>query len=203
MEQADTGAIILCGGSAVRLDGADKAGLEIAGKTLLEHALAALSGIAEVVVAGAEVPTSRPVTFRREEPAGGGPVAGVAAGLTGFVRRPSWVVLLAVDMPLVSPATISRLRQAVTSDGAIDGADGALLVDAGGRRQYLCGVYAVTALSAALPADPYGAPMRRLIDGLDLAEVPAIGAEARDIDTWSDLSEVREMLASPPRLNQD
>ena len=70
-------------------------------------------------------------------------------------------------------------------------------VDAGGRRQYLCGVYATLALETALPGDPHGASMHRLLSRLDLVEVPAIGSEARDVDTWDDVREVREMLAPP------
>jgi hypothetical protein len=33
--------------------------------------------------------------------------------------------------------------------------------------------------------------MRRLVQGLRLAEVPAVGDEARDVDTWADLRDVR------------
>ena len=190
MEQPELGAIILTGGSAVRLDGADKAGIEIGERTLLEHALAAVRDIPEVVVVGDEVSTSRPVTFRREDPPGGGPVAAVAAGLTGFVRAPVRVLLLAVDMPLVRASTVSRLALSARGDGAV-------LVDAEGRRQYLCGVYSVSRLNDAMPADTHGASMRSLLAGLSLNEVEAVGAEARDIDTWTDLKELRETLAPP------
>lgn len=82
----DFGAVILTGGTAARLDGADKAGLEVGGTTLLEHALGAAAGASEVVVVGPDVPTSRPVTFVREDPPGGGPAAGLLAGLAGFAR---------------------------------------------------------------------------------------------------------------------
>ena len=40
MEQPPLGAIVLTGGTAVRLDGADKASLEVGGRTLLDRALA-------------------------------------------------------------------------------------------------------------------------------------------------------------------
>ena len=36
--------------------------------------------------------------------------------------------------------------------------------------------------------------MRALVGGLDLAEVPALTWEARDVDTWADLTELRERL---------
>ena len=74
--------------------------------------------------------------------------------------------------------------------------DGALLVDEDGRRQYLCAVYRTEALLAAAPPleEQHGLPMRRLVDELRLAEVPALAGETRDIDTWDDLLELREQL---------
>ena len=72
METDRLGAVVLTGGSAVRLDGADKASIELGGLTLLEHALGALVDVDEVVVVGDHVPTTRPVTFTREDPRHGG-----------------------------------------------------------------------------------------------------------------------------------
>ncbi len=185
----ELGAVVLTGGGAVRFDGADKAGIEIAGSTMLEHVLEALSEVPDVVVVGSEVETSRPVTWCREEPAGGGPAAGLLAGLRGFPRPPRLVAVLAVDMPLVTTATVRRLMLS-------SAADGALLVDENGRQQYLCAVYRTEALLAAAPEpeEQAGLPMRRLVDGLDLAAVPALPWEARDVDTWEDLREVRGHL---------
>jgi molybdopterin-guanine dinucleotide biosynthesis protein A len=186
------GAIVLTGGGAVRLGGADKAAVEGGGRTLLEHALDALLDADDVVVVGPDVPTERPVTFRREHPPGGGPAAGVVAGLTGFVRLPHRVVVLAVDMPWVRPATIRRLVEAAAH------ADGAVLVDAGGRRQYLCGVYDAALLAAAGSGDTHGMPVRELLRTLDLVGVPAVASEARDVDTWEDVRAWREEYGDPP-----
>ena len=63
---------MLTGGSAVRFQGADKASMEIAGVTLLEHVLGALAEVPEVVVVGDQVITSRAVGFVREDPPGAG-----------------------------------------------------------------------------------------------------------------------------------
>lgn len=177
---------MLTGGTAVRMDGADKASLEIGGRTLLEGALAALAGIDDVVVVGEEVPTSRPVTFRREDPPGAGPAAAVLAGIDGFARRPSYVVVLAVDMPRVTAETVHRLRAQARGDGAV-------LVDGTGRRQHLCAVYAVRALEARRPENVVGLPMHRLLDGMSLVEVAALGGEAEDVDTWADVARLREL----------
>ena len=126
-------AVILAGGTAVRMDGVDKAGVEYAGRTLLEHALRAVADAAEVVVVGEQVPTSRPVTFVREDPPLGGPAAGLLAGLAALARLPEGLFVLAVDMPFVTAETFRRLVAAAA------GHDGAFLVDADGRRQ-LAGV---------------------------------------------------------------
>jgi len=180
---------VLTGGSAVRFQGADKASIEIAGTTLLEHVLGALSEVPEVVVVGDEVITTRPVSFVREDPPGGGPAAGVLAGLNGFPRLPRLVVVLAVDMPLVTTATVRRLMLSC-------GEDGALLVDDDGRGQYLAAVYRSRALIEAAPPveEQAGLPMGKLVSGLRLTEVPALVGEARDVDTWDDLMELREHL---------
>ncbi len=76
--------MVLSGGGATRLDGVDKAALEHEGRTLLEHALAALGAASEIVVVGPVAPTGRPVTFTRETPPGGGPLAGLSAGVAAL-----------------------------------------------------------------------------------------------------------------------
>jgi molybdopterin-guanine dinucleotide biosynthesis protein A len=185
------GAVVLAGGTAARMDGVDKASIELGGVTLLERALAATMAAVEVVVVGAEVPTSRPVTWTREDPAGGGPAAGLLAGLERFSRPPDLVCALAVDMPRVDGGTVARLTWAVEADPA---ADGAVLVDPDGRRQTLAAVYRLSALQAARPVsreDEHGLPVRRLVGALRLVDVPAVGDEARDVDSWSDLHDLR------------
>jgi CTP:molybdopterin cytidylyltransferase MocA len=107
------------------------------------------------------------------------------------VRPPDLVCALAVDMPKVDTGTVARLTWAVEADPA---ADGALLVDPAGRRQPLAAVYRLSALQAARPAsreDEHGLPVRRLVGALRLVDVPAVGDEARDVDSWSDLRDLR------------
>lgn len=179
--------MVLSGGAAVRLGGVDKGSIEIGGRTLLDRVLDALVDVPEVVVVGPEVPTERPVTFRREQPLGGGPAAAVAAGLTGFVRLPGTVVVLAVDLPHLRPDTVRRLVDAASGPGL----DGARLVDADGRHQHLCAAYDGPRLSAACAADVHGLAMGALLRGMELADVPATGTEAHDVDTWEDLRALR------------
>jgi len=185
------GGVVLTGGGAARLGGADKASIEVGGQTLLEHALAALADVTELVVVGAEVPTSRPVTFTREDPPGGGPAAGLLAGLRAFARRPDRVVVLAVDMPLVTAATVRRLLD-------VSGGDGVVLVDGSGRRQYLCAAYSTGALERAAGEAAgelgHGLAMRELVARLRLTSLAAAGDEAHDLDTWADLAILRDAV---------
>lgn len=187
-------AVVLAGGGGVRLGGLDKHAIEVDGQTLLEHALEVTDGADDVVVVGPEVPTSRPVVFTREEPAGGGPAAGLLAGIEAFRvahdALPDRVVALAVDMPLVTRATVARLLDALDADAE---ADGVVLVDDEGRRQSLCAAYRVRPLLDSVPArwtSTHGLPMRRLLFGLRLVELPAHAGETHDIDTWEDLRDL-------------
>jgi len=175
-------AVILTGGGAARLGGADKALLEHRGTTLLERALAAVAGAVETVVVGPEVSTTRRVTFVRESPPGSGPLAGLAAGIVALEGDPEWVVVLAVDMPHVGADTVARLL------AAADGADASWLTDADGRRQ-LAGVVRPSLVPP--PEEATGAPMRLLMTAGNVVEVAAVGAEADDVDTRADLARLR------------
>ena len=178
--------VVLAGGTAARMDGIDKAAVELHGRTLLELAIDAFLDADEVVVVAPDsVPTARPVTFVCEDPPRGGPVAGLLTGVDALLRRPRLVGILAVDMPRVTPATMRRLRDAAA------GRDGAFLVDADGRRQ-LAGVVDAARLSAVRPGleEQHDMALHRLLAPLDLAGVATLGDEAVDVDTWADLRDL-------------
>ena len=180
-------AVVLAGGTAVRMDGVDKASVELHGRTLLELALDAFVDADEVVVVAPDtVPTARPVTFVCEDPPRGGPVAGLLTGIDALARRPRLVAVLAVDMPRVTPATLRRLREAA------EGHDGAFLHDREGRRQ-LAGVIDAGRLDAVRPdlEGQHGMALHRLLAPLRLAQVASSGDEAVDIDSWADLRDLR------------
>ncbi|WP_460787033.1 molybdenum cofactor guanylyltransferase [Nocardioides maradonensis] len=182
-------AVILAGGQGARMGGVDKASIELDGRSLLEHALDAVIDASEVVVVGDPAPTERPVTFVREDPRHGGPVAALLTGRDLLLRRFPRIVVLAVDMPRLTSATFRRLADAAP------GHDGAVLVGPDGRRQ-LAMLLDLARLDAVSPPleERYGAALRALLAPLDLAEVRSIGTEWRDIDTWTDLRD----LAEPP-----
>lgn len=183
-------AIVLAGGSGRRLGGVDKAAVTIAGLPMLDRVLAACSAARRVVVVGAERPTSREVSWAMEDPPGGGPLAGVGAGLAALdVQLGGSVVVLACDLPYITPAAVRRLRD------VLPGHDAAIFADADGRPQPLAGAYATPALQAALTAvgNLRGQRFWRALDHLRWVPVPDRGA-ARDCDTLDDLNTARMEL---------
>jgi molybdopterin-guanine dinucleotide biosynthesis protein A len=184
-------AVVLAGGRSSRLGGTHKPGIPVAGRSLLDHALAAVPDVpdaAETIVVGPPAPTCRPVRWTREQPPGGGPVAalaaGLTAGLTALPARPDEIVVLAADLAGVTAHTVARLRAALTEDGAV-------LCDAAGRRQWLIGVWRTAALLAALPAEPAGRSLRSVLSPLAVTEVAELPGESLDVDTPDDLTRAR------------
>ena len=192
-------AIVLAGGAATRLGGADKPAIEVGGGTLLDRALAAVSAARRVVVVGPSRPVSPAVRagrlmsgggpagrliWCREQPPGGGPVAAIAAG---FGRTSAdAVVVLAADLPWIAPA-VPRLL------AALGDADVAVLVDGSGRQSYLAAAWRRTALGSALAATggPAGVAARRLFDDVEIIEVRDSAGWADDCDTWNHVERAR------------
>jgi molybdopterin-guanine dinucleotide biosynthesis protein A len=182
-------AIVLAGGRASRLDGADKPGLEVGGSSLLDHVLAAVADADRIVVVGPARPASVPVIWCREEPSGGGPVAALGAGVSHVAA--DVVLTLAADLPWIGPA-VPVLCAALAGSRA----DCAALVDGDGRVNYLAAAWRRASLVRALTAlgEPAGAAMRRLVSTATLLEVPDEGSWGLDCDTWADIDGARRRL---------
>jgi molybdopterin-guanine dinucleotide biosynthesis protein A len=177
-------AIVLAGGTARRLGGVDKPQLRVAGRSLLDRAVAAVADAEQIVVVGPVQPVDRDVTFCREDPPGGGPVAAIAAGLPA--TSADLVVVLAADLPWIAPA-IPVLVGAVPASGP------AVLVDASGRPNHLAAAWRRSQLSAALDrlGPPGGTAMRALVADLAPEYIWDGGGWGRDCDTWDDVAEAR------------
>ncbi|WP_443065571.1 NTP transferase domain-containing protein [Streptomyces sp. NBC_00557] len=186
-------AVVLAGGAARRLGGADKPGLRVGGRPLLDRVLAACADAGTTVVVADRRPTARPVLWAREEPPGAGPVAALEAGLR--LAEAEHAVVLSADLPFLRPATLRRLLAALGDTGA----DGALLTDADGRDQPLVAAYRTAVLRreladlAAGPDGLSGLPLRRLTGALKLTRVPDPLASF-DCDTWDDLVNARARI---------
>jgi molybdopterin-guanine dinucleotide biosynthesis protein A len=178
-------AVVLAGGRARRF-GADKLEARVGPGRLLERALgAALGAGADPVVVVGPPRDGLPGHVRvvREDPPGGGPVAGLAAGLAAVDEAPV-VLVLAGDLLDPAPA-LPHLVAALTRDA---GADGVVVVDGAGRRQPLLAAYRTAALRRALAAAPLeGRSMRDLLSGLVVVEVRDGGGWSRDVDRPEDL----------------
>ena len=167
--------MILTGGRSSRF-GTDKAQAEINSVSLLDRLLDTLPVVSSVpsvrVVIGPEIQ--------------GGPAAAVDAGIAAISTR--WVAVVAVDMPFASPviAYLVQLALGIKADGLIP-------IDAGGKEQWLCALYQVAPLRAAVAAfgSVAGAPLHKVLAPLNLHRVHLPGELARlliDIDTPADLA---------------
>ncbi|WP_229816080.1 DUF6457 domain-containing protein [Streptomyces lucensis] len=184
---------MLAGGAARRLGGADKPGLRVGGRALLDRVLAACASARTTVVVAAPRPTARPVRWAREEPPGGGPVAALEAGLR--LTTAECAVVLSADLPFLEQSVLHRLLTVLGDTGA----DGVLLTDAEGRDQPLVAAYRTAALRRELDAlatahdGLTGLPLRRLTGALRLTRVPDPLASF-DCDTWDDIADARARI---------
>jgi molybdopterin-guanine dinucleotide biosynthesis protein A len=180
-------AIVLCGGAGRRFGG-DKTQALVAGVPLLDHVLVALPAEWPIVCVGPPRPTAREVSWCREEPPGGGPVAALAAGLadasTGFV------VVLGGDMPQAGSAA-TAIAAALDAQPEVDAVVG---TDGEGRRQPLLAAYRTASLRRALPDPPAGTSMMRLLDQLVVAPLQLETSASLDVDTAEDLRLARHRL---------
>lgn len=208
-------AVILAGGAARRVGGATKPALQVGGEALLTRVLAAASDARQRIVVGPQelaglVPAG--ATLTREHPPGGGPVAAIAAGLSLLDRsdRSLLVAVLAADLPFLSARTLATLRDSARQERGDSGGgdssadagarcvDGAVLVDAQSRPQWLAGVWRLGALAARLDAlgDPAGGSVRGLVAGLRVAHVHIPDGSGPppwfDCDTTGDLRRAEE-----------
>lgn len=186
-------AVVLAGGRGTRLGGVDKAALVIGGRSLLRRALEAVSTARGVVVVG-EVTVPAGVRRVVEEPPGGGPVAGIEAGLAALDGHPAaWVLVLAVDQPGAQSAIATVLAALEDAEDDID----AIAPDGSGYGpQWLLAAYRRKRLEAALRSLPQtrGASMKALVDGLTFATLTGAGQHLGDVDTWDDAAEWERRL---------
>jgi molybdopterin-guanine dinucleotide biosynthesis protein A len=193
-------AVVLAGGKAARLGGRAKPQLEVGGRTILAAVLDAVADAERRVVVGPRQPAPEDVVQVREQPPGGGPVAALRAGLT---EVPTDVVaVLAGDLPFLTRALVTELRQRLTGDGV-------LVVDDTGRDQLLLGVWRTAAVRTAV-ADVHGpTSLRKVFAPLAVRRLrpqvpPGTPPPWLDCDTPADLVRARTLAPrtppAPPRF---
>lgn len=197
--------LVLAGGRGRRLGGQDKAALVVAGEPLLDRLLGTVDlgprgsrtyGGRVVVVGDTPVPAG--VLRTVEEPAGGGPVAGIAAGLDLLEKASShdWVAVVAVDQPRAGEV-LPQLRHELTV--VPPGVDAVRAWRPETGDQWLLALYRRTSLRAALDRLPtvHGASVRDLVTPLVWLLVLAPEGVLGDVDTWEDARAWEDRLSAP------
>jgi molybdenum cofactor guanylyltransferase len=185
-------AVVLAGGEGRRFGG-DKLAADLHGRSVLDRALEGLPDDAAVAIVGPERTPTRRATFLREEPPGGGPAAGMVAGLCWALDHRAGVILV---LPGDAP---SAGRAALLLASALDrtGAEAAVGVDRSGRDQVLQLALRPAAARALVDLAGPGAgrdqSVRRLVTALDPAPMRVELADhlTRDVDTAADLEHLR------------
>ena len=185
--------IVLAGGRSARF-GRDKLAEPIEGRSMLDHAIAALEQVAGTVLVVAP-PDSVPAMASdarlvHDSHAFEGPLAGLATGLKAMDPGLERIIVVGGDMPTLLPAVLRRLTD------ALDTHEAAVLADDGGPRPLPIALRR----SAAAPAlerllSTGERRLRALLVELDVVVVPSAtwrqddpeGLTLRDVDVPGDL----------------
>lgn len=177
-------AVVLCGGTSRRFGGQDKTRAPFGDSTVLDTLLDSLPPPWPVTCVGVQRPTIRAVTWSREDPPLGGPVAGIAAGMRAGDPACPIVVVVAGDQPLAGAAA-DRAAQALERAGAQVDAVAAKAPDE--RPALLLCAYRRNALTAALAGDPRDRGVYATLSGLRIEVIDVPADQALDVDTPDDL----------------
>lgn len=185
-------AVVLCGGTSVRMGGRDKTAAAMGAVTVLDHILDHLPEGWEVVCVGVERPTTRRVTWTREEPPLGGPAAGIATG--AGLAQTAVTVVVAGDQPFAADAAQALVA---ALDEVDEGVDAVGLIDRTGRLQPLLAAYRTVALRRAFPLGTRDVSVHRTVASLRMTGIDAPSDRTLlDVDTPGDLERARLYHAS-------
>jgi molybdenum cofactor guanylyltransferase len=191
-----TAGILLTGGRSRRL-GVDKATLVLGGETLATRAARCLAAACDPVVEVGDGVSGLPAV--REQPAGAGPLAALAAG-GGWLRDRGHcgpALLLAVDLPGVDDRILGWLRGRHGEPTCV--------LRVGGRLQPVCARYGADALIAAESLVAVG--VRAMHDLFDVVEHDVVEEDEwrhvatadafLDVDTPADVERLGIGLRGP------
>ena len=186
MQSKNASVIVLSGGTSRRF-GRDKSQAKIAGKSLIAIILGSIPSEFKIVIVGDDpkIESSQYLCVR-EEPIGGGPLAGFKAGLDA--SESELVALIATDMPFASGLVLNLINSIRANDDAV------MYVDAKGFKQPLAALYRRASVKRALAdmGQLDGKSVRELISHLMVHEIEMsheIAQALMDIDTAADLEQ--------------
>lgn len=176
--------IIVAGGSAARMGGADKAllPLGLGGNALIADVIQSCPGNVFIVGYPREIGTvaNKLVTWVADLNPGGGPAAGIWSGLTKVSSE--YVFISAADQTL-SPETVGKLIAAAM------GNDGAWAIRSDGSGQPLCACVRSEMLRELLaPTQGVNQSPLRLLSNLEMVGVTVNPNQVVDFDTWQDVA---------------
>lgn len=191
--------LILAGGQGRRMGGADKAMLQLAGRSLLAHVAGRMVGQVAALGLSANGDPARfqgtGLTVLADAPGrvGEGPLAGVLAGLDWALHEAAEaLVTVSVDTPFVPRDLVARLAAAAT------GTDTGMAVAAHrGRLHPTAGLWPITARDAL--ARSFDAGERRLRAALASAAVTEFDGATdpfMNLNTPEDLARAEALLAA-------
>jgi molybdenum cofactor guanylyltransferase len=192
---------VLAGGKSSRM-GRDKALLEIAGKPLLKRAAELLEPLtASVTLIGKPQRYSHlglPVLADRWP--GEGPLGGIVTALE--TSRALWCLILACDMPFLTPEWLTWLVERAVALEGMDAADAVVPESARGLEP-LCAAYRITcAVPLAAAFARGGRKVTDAIAELELEKIPEtewhkISPDRslfRNLNTWEDYVAARDQM---------
>lgn len=181
--------IVLAGGGATRVGGADKVLFPLAGDgiTLLQGVINSCPG--QVFVVGQERTSVSGATWINDDNPGGGPGAGIWSGLKYITT--DYVFISAGDQLLNADDVMEICAAAI-------GHDGAWAIRSNGQGQPLCACVKVDVLRELLrDSQGVNASPLRLLSNRDMVGVSV--RELKDIDTWTD---VAQLMREEPAMDQ-
>jgi len=186
-----TAGVVLAGGRSRRM-GTPKAALAWGTTTLLAHACSlvreGVDGPVIVVGAPGQAPPELPagVLYAEDAREGGGPLAGILAGLSAAAAVADAVYVSAVDMPHLRPAFIRRVLRGLDDETDV------VLPEAHGFRHPLAAAYRtalagplgeIVAAGGSKPAELYAVVRTRVVGPEWLLADPLLRAADPDLDS--------------------
>ena len=185
--------IVLAGGASRRM-GADKAQLEVAGRSMAEWAAAAMEGLGEVVMVGRRRGEARLDALPDLRSRAKGPLSGLYTALEVF-RRP--LVATAVDQPLVRAETISRLAGLA--------AEGRTAVCVDRKPQVTCAAYSADCLEEAARQAEAGGSIQQMLRSIPWTRIePEVWRSwGEDGRSWYSMDSPHDIIAAEQRFRLD